>query len=182
MRFSVFRTPLGWTAFRGHHATTDELVVDRLTFGHRNRTSAERELWSGTSADERRASRSIANCDLVVRIERYFAGEYESLDDISIDTSMMTGFQRRVVRLCRMIPYGQTKTYGQLAALAGAPGAARAVGNVMRTNRVPILVPCHRVVGCGGSLGGFSAPDGITMKRRLLAMEAAAIQPAVSRA
>src|SRR5437762_530922 len=66
-------------------------------------------------------------------------------------------------------------TYGDLSAAAGAPGAARAVGNVMAQNRYPIIVPCHRVVGSAGSLGGFSARDGISMKRRMLEMEGAEI-------
>jgi methylated-DNA-[protein]-cysteine S-methyltransferase len=62
-------------------------------------------------------------------------------------------------------------TYGDLAAAIGSPGAARAVGSVMARNCFPLIVPCHRVLGAGGSLGGYSAPDGLRMKRRLLAME-----------
>ncbi|MEO1971721.1 MAG: MGMT family protein, partial [Pirellulaceae bacterium] len=61
-------------------------------------------------------------------------------------------------------------SYAGLAVAAGSPAAARAVGNVMRTNRYPLLIPCHRVVG-SGSLGGYSAPDGLDMKQRLLQME-----------
>ncbi len=58
-----------------------------------------------------------------------------------------------------------------MAAAAGSPGAARAVGQVMRSNRTPLLVPCHRVVAAGGKIGGFSAPQGLVMKRRLLELE-----------
>jgi methylated-DNA-[protein]-cysteine S-methyltransferase len=70
---------------------------------------------------------------------------------------------------------GRVRTYGELAAAAGSAGAARAVGSVMAKNRHPIIVPCHRVVGSAGSLGGFSARDGINMKRRMLELEGAPI-------
>ncbi len=72
---------------------------------------------------------------------------------------------------CRRIPWGQTRSYAQLAAVAGRPGAARAVGSVMAKNRVPLVVPCHRVIASSGQLGGYSAPQGLSLKRRLLAME-----------
>ena len=77
----------------------------------------------------------------------------------------------QVVRACRKIGRGRTRTYGELAAAAGSPGASRAVGSVMAKNRFPIIVPCHRVVGAGGSLGGFSAPTGLNLKERMLALE-----------
>ena len=82
----------------------------------------------------------------------------------------MTPFQKQVIRTCREIPYGETLTYGELAVKAGSPGGARAVGTTMRTNRFPIIVPCHRVVGANG-LGGFSASQGVQTKRRLLEIE-----------
>jgi len=82
----------------------------------------------------------------------------------------MSAFQKRVIVACREILYGSTVTYGGLAELAGSPGAARAVGSTMRTNRFPIIVPCHRVVGAD-SLGGFSASRGVETKKRLLNME-----------
>jgi methylated-DNA-[protein]-cysteine S-methyltransferase len=88
----------------------------------------------------------------------------------------LSAFQNRVVRTCRRIGRGRVKSYGELASACGSPGAARAVGNVMATNRYPIIVPCHRVVGSAGSLGGFSARDGINMKRRMLEMEGAMIK------
>ena len=72
----------------------------------------------------------------------------------------------------RNVPYGQTLSYAELAAKAGSPKAARAVGSVMAQNRVPLIIPCHRVVGSGGHLGGFSAPRGIAFKKQLLELEA----------
>jgi methylated-DNA-[protein]-cysteine S-methyltransferase len=85
----------------------------------------------------------------------------------------LTDFQQRVVRECRRIPYGHTLAYGELAVRAGSPHAARAVGGVMARNRIALVIPCHRVVGSAGKLGGYSAPDGIRMKTRLLELEGA---------
>src|SRR5207237_10388998 len=97
-------------------------------------------------------------------------------DGVAVYVSHLSAYQNRVVRACRRIGRGRVRSYGELAAAAGAPGAARAVGNVMAQNRYPIIVPCHRVVGSAGSLGGFSARDGINMKRRMLHMEGARLQ------
>ena len=72
---------------------------------------------------------------------------------------------------CRRIPYGRTMSYAELAAKAGSPNAARAVGNCMAGNRIPLIVPCHRVVCSDGRLGSYSAPGGTRMKRRLLDLE-----------
>jgi methylated-DNA-[protein]-cysteine S-methyltransferase len=118
---------------------------------------------------------------LAERLQSYAAGSDESFDDVPLDLSHLSAFQNRVVRACRRIGRGRVRSYGDLAAAAGAPGAARAVGNVMAQNRYPIIVPCHRVVGSAGSLGGFSARDGISMKRRMLTMEGADFGPRKTR-
>lgn len=108
---------------------------------------------------------------VVARLQAYAAGADDDLLDIPIDTNRLTKFARRVVEQCRRIPAGETLSYAELAARSGSPGAARAVGNVMATNRFPLLVPCHRVVGSGRTIGGYSAASGLEMKRRLLARE-----------
>jgi methylated-DNA-[protein]-cysteine S-methyltransferase len=91
--------------------------------------------------------------------------------DIELDLNERTPFQRSILQKCREIAIGETISYAELATQAGYPNAARATGQVMATNRFPLIVPCHRVVGSGGSIGGYSAPDGLQMKRRLLALE-----------
>lgn len=111
--------------------------------------------------------------DFAGTLQRYFAGRPVSFD-VKIDWSDRSDFEIDVYHACRRIPYGRTRSYKQLAEQVGRPGAARAVGNAMRTNNCPIVVPCHRVLKSDGSLGGFNAPDGINTKRRLLRMEAAA--------
>jgi methylated-DNA-[protein]-cysteine S-methyltransferase len=80
-----------------------------------------------------------------------------------------------VLEEARRIPAGETVTYGELAARAGSPGAAREVGQAMARNRFPIIVPCHRVLAANGGFGGFSAPGGLESKARLLTIERAAV-------
>jgi methylated-DNA-[protein]-cysteine S-methyltransferase len=96
-----------------------------------------------------------------------------TFDDVPVNLADLSPFQSKIVRACRKIGRGRMRTYGDLAAAAGSPGAARAAGSVMAKNRLPIIIPCHRVVGSGGSLGGFSAPTGLDLKRRMLALEGA---------
>ena len=101
-----------------------------------------------------------------------FARRFEDrFTDVPLELDRLGPFTRRVVELCRAVPPGRTVSYAELATQAGSPAAARAVGNAMATNRFPLIVPCHRVVGARGHLGGYSAPQGLTMKRRLLAAE-----------
>ena len=104
-------------------------------------------------------------------LTRYAAGETVSFAQVRPDMTGKSPFQRAVIQACRKIPRGAVRSYGQLATAAGSPGAARAVGTVMRTNRLPLIVPCHRVIGSGNALGGYSGPSGLTLKRRLLMLE-----------
>jgi methylated-DNA-[protein]-cysteine S-methyltransferase len=94
-----------------------------------------------------------------------------SFDDVVLDLSWCTPFQRSVVTVLRAVPRGETVTYGELAALAGHPGAQRAVGTFCAGNRFPIVVPCHRVVGADG-IGGYGSL-GVEYKQRLLRLEGA---------
>lgn len=95
------------------------------------------------------------------------------LSAIPLDLSGVPDFHRRVYALVRAIPPGRTRTYGEIAAELGEPGAAQAVGQAMGHNPLPIVVPCHRVVAAGGRLGGFSARGGNATKRRMLEIEGA---------
>ncbi len=102
------------------------------------------------------------------RLSAYFSGTPVSFD-IPVHSPTGTVFQRRVWQLMTEIPYGATKSYGDLAAALGS--AARAVGTACGANPIPILVPCHRVVAANGRLGGFSGHHGPDTKRRLLILE-----------
>jgi O-6-methylguanine DNA methyltransferase len=107
------------------------------------------------------------------QIAAYGRGELKRFD-LPLDLRG-TPFQRRVWSALREIPYGATRTYGEVAARIGSPGAARAVGGATGANPLPVIVPCHRLVAADG-LGGFSG--GLHHKRRLLALEGVLLEPA----
>jgi len=109
--------------------------------------------------------------DVVDRLQRFANGEPVEFDSVPLSVEHLTPFGRKVVAACRRIHWGQNRTYGELAIECGSSGAARAVGSVMAKNRYPLIVPCHRVLAAGGELGGYSAPEGLNMKRRLLDRE-----------
>ena len=106
----------------------------------------------------------------VRRLMGHLAGHPQALADIPVDLAGLTPFQRRVAEVLRATRPGQTLSYGELALLAGRPGAARAVGQAVKANPILILVPCHRVVAADGP-GGWSAFGTPERKARLLALE-----------
>jgi O-6-methylguanine DNA methyltransferase len=106
---------------------------------------------------------------LVLRVRAYFSGERDSFEDVEVDLSWTTPFQRAVADALRQVPYGETVTYGELAALAGHPNAQRAAGTFCAGNRFPLFVPCHRVVAADG-LGSYGSL-GLEYKQRLLELE-----------
>lgn len=110
---------------------------------------------------------------VIDRIRDLLAGGRDDLADIVLDLEGQSAFHLRVYAIARAIPPGETSTYGEVARAMGEPGAARAVGKALGENPWPIVVPCHRVLGSSGSMGGFSAPGGSTTKARLLTIEKA---------
>ena len=122
------------------------------------------------TSERRRARRTQSDPDhLVALIGAFLAGDVVSLEDVPLDLSATTPFQRDVVATLRGVPRGEVVSYGELAALAGYPRAGRAVGTVCATNSFMFLVPCHRVVASNG-IGGYGSA-GVGVKRRLLALE-----------
>lgn len=173
----VFPSALGWMAL-----VTADGRVRRLSFGHSTPQAARDDVvWrrpfrEKTPDHERTAENNDTAAEsLVARLQAYAEGSGDDFLDIDLDLGPQTEFQRRVVSGCRRIPPGATLTYGELAEQSGYPRAARAVGNCMRTNPIPLLVPCHRVVGSGGSMRGYSAGEGVRMKLRLLELESSAV-------
>lgn len=160
---SVFPSALGWMALQGCGS-----ALRQLSFGHASPGAALNQIDGKLAA-------SAGVCDwnprLVKRLQAYAEGAPDDFRDVELDLGPQTDFQRAIVEACRNILYGQIMSYGELAQAAGYPRAARAVGNVMRTNRVPLVVPCHRVIGSGGGTGGYSAGEGVRMKLRLLELE-----------
>jgi methylated-DNA-[protein]-cysteine S-methyltransferase len=146
-------------------------AVEQLVFGHSTRARAVAALDEGMVRQARHAPLS-PSAALVRRLQAYAEGEPEDFRDVQVDLGGLSGFRRRVFEACRQIPYGQTLSYAELAVRAGFPKAFRAVGNCLAANRVPLIIPCHRVVCSNGQIGRFSAPGGGGMKQRLIQLEA----------
>ena len=103
-------------------------------------------------------------------LDEYFAGKRQHFD-VATDTRFLPEYNRVVLEKLARVEYGTTTTYGTLAAQTGNPRAARAVGTVMHRNPIPIILPCHRVIGASGSLTGYAG--GLDLKERLLRLEGA---------
>jgi methylated-DNA-[protein]-cysteine S-methyltransferase len=130
----------------------------------------EREAESLARTFGLRVLRAPRELDLVRReLDEYFEGRRRDFD-LPLDLRGRTGFARDILERLARVPYGEVTTYGTLASQAGRPQAARAVGTIMNRNPIPIVLPCHRVVGSTGSLVGYGG--GLDRKRLLLDLEA----------
>lgn len=160
LRHAAFDSPIG----RGFVAVSRGKVV-RISF-----TSSEAdflaELGRAYGRGSERARRELA--PVVKELGEYFAGKRKKF---SVGFSLLegTGFETKVWKELAKIPWGKTKSYAELARSAGFPAAARAVGQAMAKNPIPIVLPCHRVVRSDGSLGGFGM--GPRAKAKLLRLE-----------
>ena len=167
MPLTTFRTDAGWCGLTWTGTTITGLQLPSATSedaaaGLRRRAPAA----FGDSLPPTQVRTAIDT------ITRYFGGDKVEFDDFAIDISHRENFATRIYQRLRQIGWGCTTTYGALARDVGAgPGAARAVGRAMATNPVPLIIPCHRVLSAGGSLGGFSAPGGSATKRIMLRLE-----------
>jgi len=146
-------------------ATPKGLV--RIAFESENRDEVLGEVAEQLSPRILEAPRRL---DPVRReLEKYFEGKLHDFD-VPLDWSLTGEFARRVLRRTARIPYGSVASYGDVAVGVGTPRGARAVGNALGSNPIPVIVPCHRVVRTGGAIGGYGG--GLTRKRFLLALEA----------
>jgi len=161
---SLFETSLG---FGGVIAGEKGVVGVFLPFSGESEVELTKRiiLLYPFAVNESRVTREAA-----ISLQNYFAGERVSFD-IPFDRSCFTQFQDEVYGAVSRIPYGSVKSYGEIAALIGRPKAARGVGAAVARNPLPIIIPCHRVVGSSGNLTGYSAAGGINSKKWLLLME-----------
>ena len=152
VRFSTMDSPIGPLTLAGTGSTLTHLRMAGQTH------EPDRADW--VSADG-------AFADVVEQLEAYFAG---SLTEFDVELQLIgTEFQRRVWAALQTIPYGETRSYGQIAEQIGSPGASRAVGLANGRNPIGIIVPCHRVIGSTGGLTGYGG--GVDRKQTLLALE-----------
>jgi len=166
MDYAVFHTRLGWMTVAG---TSSGIVgvtlpsssvsdsLDRLCAKTRAHPPSLREVEPQTFGT------------LPDRLAAFMDGEILRFED-EIDRSRWTDFRSRIWDATRLIPYGETRSYAWVAAVAGQPRACRAAGQALHNNPVPVLVPCHRVIGADGGLTGFG--ERLELKQLLLSMEA----------
>ncbi len=140
-----------------------------------DRGATERRLNKGAAKTTGAMPAAIEQ--LIANIQGYMSGRSVDFTTVAIDLTDVEPFESKVYAAARAIPWGQTMSYGELARRIGSPGAARAVGRALGRNRVPIVIPCHRILAKGHRIGGFSAPGGAFTKERLLALEGVRATP-----
>jgi methylated-DNA-[protein]-cysteine S-methyltransferase len=166
MRYALIDTAIGTFGI----AWTDTGVA-RVALPGRDR--ARTELWISRDPAEPGFPEGVL-ADLPERIRRYAKGEHEDFTDVPLDLQGVPLFNRQAYAELLKIGYGETTTYGAIARTLGDVAMSRAVGQAMGANPIPLIIPCHRVLGADGKTGGFSSPGGITAKMRMLALEHAA--------
>ena len=165
--YDIFDTPFGWMGVLGSRAG-----LRRTTLPQPSPERCIALLGPEAGAAENAPGRFAG---LTARLERYFRGDRVSFAGEPMDIDDASPFFKAGWRACLSIPFGETRPYKWLAAEAGSPNAPRAAGQCMARNRLPIIVPCHRVVASDGGLRGFgSDAKQVDLKRRLLELEAGA--------
>lgn len=158
------------TPFGPVYVAVSERGLRKIRFG-----LSERDFVGALQRETGQApQRSAAHAGRAARqVAEYLAGRRDSFD-LPVDLSAVSDFQRQVLLAACQIPRGQVSTYAGLARRIGKPGAARAVGQALSRNPVPIVVPCHRVLAADGSLRGYLGLEGTAHKERLLRLEGVA--------
>ena len=160
-KYFVFSTEMGWVGIAGTDGKISDLELPRPS--REEAQSALKEGIEGTLVESEHDFSYAAE-----QIAAYFAGRRVEFD-CELDVSHAGSFDRRVLAAAREIGFGERETYGGLAARIGCPGGARAVGQALGRNRVPLIIPCHRILRSNGALGGFGC--GLEWKSKLLELE-----------
>lgn len=156
-------TPLGevWVAFSSGGIVAVDFPANQALFSQRLKRKGYTEIVYDPGTVE----------PALAQIVEYLQGKRHNFD-LHIDWSVMTPFQSQALKATSAIPYGQTVSYNEIARRIGRPRAARAVGRAQATNPMPLVIPCHRVLGTDGRLHGYGAGDGLATKTWLLQLEA----------
>ena len=163
LKYITFSSDVGWLGILGSAKGLLCLTLPQRSAQEAHQLLGDRvnhATWSPHSFD-----------DLIQRLRTYFGAHQVDFPD-RLDLSGATPFQRQVWEVTRLIPYGETRSYGWVAEQVGRPGAVRAVGQALAQNPLPVTIPCHRVVNTDAKLGGYRG--GVEMKKYLLHLEASA--------
>ena len=160
----LFETDFGWMALG-----SDRVGIRKSTLPTDSLELCKQEIsrWGNLSV-----LNTLGFSVLIKRVQSYLSGSNENFRDISLSLARPNTFFEKAWTACREVPRGETRSYSWLASQAGSPGAARAAGQAMAKNPVPLLIPCHRIIGTTGKLTGFGkGTDLLDLKSKLLKLE-----------
>jgi methylated-DNA-[protein]-cysteine S-methyltransferase len=161
-RAMIFQSPWGWMGIAESSKGIHAIVLPK-----RSKRAVESDLRVQSNGPVQQGE-SVALKTARRQLLDYLAGRRHAFD-VPLDLSQGTSFQRKVWRILQRVPYGKLRSYQWIALHVGGRRYARAVGNTVGENPLPIIIPCHRIVAHDASLGGFSG--GLSMKRKLLSLE-----------
>lgn len=165
MSWNVFYTPWGWAAILGENRTVQKSVLPTLYLPNLHEYIEQTGLL-----DARFVLLSDYSLPVVDKFCAYYEGAVINDWDIELSLDTLPPFSRKVLEFVYTIPYGKTLTYAEIARAVGQPKAFRAVGQALKRNPLPLIIPCHRVVATNGP-GGFTSPGGIATKLEMLQWE-----------
>ncbi|MEA2087027.1 MAG: methylated-DNA--[protein]-cysteine S-methyltransferase [Candidatus Caldatribacteriota bacterium] len=164
-KYTIFLTAWGWAGF-----VADQKGLRIFVLPEERKEDVlfriKKELKCNNLVEDNREWES-----LIKKVKEYYTGKKIDFTDYQLNLDNYTNFQKKILQTVRKIPYGEIRSYKEAAEAAGYPRAYRAVGNTMRNNPLPLIIPCHRVIKSDGSLGGFSGKEGIALKRKMIALE-----------
>jgi len=174
--YCLFETPLGACGIAWKEQGTSRIppVVTFFQLPEATRSVTDTRI-AGSSGGRKARVPPPHIAGIIRRVRMHLRGDVQDFLDIAVDLDGAAPFARQVYEAARKIPPGRTRSYGELAADMNRPTASRAVGQALGRNPIPLLIPCHRVLGHSGKPGGFSAHGGVETKARLLEIEGATI-------
>ncbi len=165
LKYAIFLTAWGWAGFL---ADQKGLLIFILPEERKEDVlfRIEKELKYNNLSEDNRGWEN-----LIQKVKEYYTGKKVDFTDSRLNLDNYTNFQKKVLQTVKKIPYGEIRSYKETAESAGYPRACRAVGNTMRNNPLPLIIPCHRVIKSDGGLGGFSGKEGIALKKKMIDFE-----------
>jgi len=164
-KYAVFLTAWGWAGFASDQKGLRIFILpeerkEDVLFEIR------KELKCNNLFEDNRGWES-----LIKKVKEYYTGKKVDFIDYQVNLDNYTNFQKDILQTVRKIPYGEIRSYKEAAEVTGYPRAYRAVGNTMRNNSLPLIIPCHRVIKSDGSLGGFSGKESVALKKKMIDLE-----------
>jgi len=174
--YCLFETPLGacGIAWKAREASRIPPVVTFFQLPEATKRLTDARI-AGSSGGRKARVPPPHIARIIKRVQKHLRGDAQDFLDIAVDLDPMGPFARQVYEAVRKIPPGRTTSYGELATEMHRPTAARAVGQALGRNSIPLIIPCHRVLARDRKPGGFSAHGGVETKAKLLELEGAAI-------